>query len=335
MRSLVWKLVPAALALALVAVPVLRAPAAWAAAPALEEAQKLYDGAQFNDAIAKIRAALSAGEVTGADAVAARALMARCLVKAGNRVEAKQAFKFVLRQQPGFKLDAATAGPDEQEVFALAQKEITAEQIEAGSRIPASLSFSFGSGPGDNEDMAEIAVAGGGKDKYDVKPQIGGSVRFPIAERWSLELELQRLRATDVDGNAPPNDARYEITAYPLSLSAYYTAWSSKWLRMNLFAGGGLLSSAISAIEFGDFGGTPLTVSGQKNGKYVHGGLEAELLLHPRLALAGRVLGRSATAEDVLDEFGFDAYGVASLKNRKIDFSGFAATLGLRAYIGY
>jgi hypothetical protein len=335
MRSLVWKLVLAALTLALVATPVLRTSTAWAAAPALEEAQKLYDGAQFNEAIAKIRDSLKSGELRGNDALAARALMARCLVKAGNRLEAKQAFKFVLRQQPGFRPDPNTAGPDEQEVFQLAQRELTAEQIQAGNRVPASLSFSFGRGSGDNKDMAEIAVPGGGADKYDPKPQIGGSVRFPVAQRFSLELELQRLRATDVDSNAPPNDTRFEVTAYPLSLSLIHSTFTNRFLHLNLFAGGGLLSSAISSIEFGNFGGTPITVSGQKNGTYFHGGLETEVILHPRVALTGRVMGRSAKAEKVMDEFSFLAYGQASLKNRTVDFSGFAATIGLRAYIGY
>jgi hypothetical protein len=334
MRSLVWKLVLAALTLALVAAPLAGTPTAWAASPALEEAQALYDGAQFNDAIAKIRAGLSSGQLTGSDAIAARALMARCLVKSGNRLEAKQAFKFVLRQQAGWRPDASV-GPDEREVFELAQRELTAEQIEAGKRIPASLSFSYGRGSGDNEDMAEIVVAGGGPDKYDPKPQLGGSVRFPVAQKWSLDLELQRLRATNRDANQPPNDTRFEITAYPISLSLIYTAYTQRWVRANLFAGGGVLSSAISKIEFGDFGGSALTVSGQKNGGYFHGGLEAEILVHPRVALTGRVLGRSAKAEKVLDEFDFDAYGQATLKNRTIDFSGIAATFGLRAYIGY
>jgi hypothetical protein len=333
MRSLVWKLVLAALTLALVAAPVAGTSTAWAASPALEEAQSLYDGAKFNDAVARIRTALSAGEVSGAEAIAARALMARCLVKAGNRLEAKQAFKFVLRQQPGWRPDASV-GPDEREVFELAQRELTAEQIEAGKRIPASISFNFGSGDGDNEDMAEVATPGGGEEKYDVKPQIGGAVRFPVTRTLSLELEMQRLRATNVAGTAP-NDTRFEITAYPISVSLFYTAYTQRWVRANLFAGGGILSSAISKIEFNDFGGTALNVSGQKNGSYFHGGAEAELLLHPRVAIAGRVMGRAAKAEKVWDEFDFLAWGVASMKNRTIDFSGFSATLGLRAYIGY
>ncbi|MFN8587429.1 MAG: hypothetical protein U0704_06465 [Candidatus Eisenbacteria bacterium] len=334
MRSPLLTLFPAALALLLLAAPAPRGGAAWAASPVLDSAQQLYDNAKFAEAVTQLRAALSSGEVTGADQIAARALLARCLVKSGARLEAKQAFKFVLRQQPSWRPDPNTAGPDEQEVFQMAQRELTAEQIETGSRIPASLSFSFGQGAGDNKDMAEIAVAGGGKDKYEVKGQIGGSVRFPVAQKWSLEFELQRLRATNKDAFPPPSTALYEITAYPLSLNVYRTAWTGSHLRFNVFAGAGILSSAISRIDL-DFGGTPLTISGQKNGSYLQGGLETEVLMGSRLALAGRVLGRSAKADDVLDEFGFSAYGSASLKNREINFSGFAMTLGLRAYIGY
>ncbi len=338
MRSLVWKLVLAALTLALAAAPVPRQPAAWAAAPALEEAQSLYDNAQFSDAITKIRSALSTAQLAGADAFQARVLLARCLVKVGDRLEAKQAFKFVLRQQPGWRPDPNVVPPDEQEVFQLAQQELTAEQISAGKRIPASLSLSWGRGSGDNKDMAEIAVAGGGSDKYDVKPQFGGSVRFPITQRLSLDLELQELRAKDKDTSPEPYTAHYEITAYPISLSLYHSTYSTRLVHLNLFAGGGLLSSAISRIDLQlDFGSgqIPVSISGQKTGAYFHGGLEGEFLVHPRIAVTGRVMGRYAKADKVLDEYGFDAYGTASLKNRSIDFSGFAATLGLRAYIGY
>ena len=330
MRSLVWKLVLAALTLALVAAPVAGTSTAWAASPALEEAQALYDGANFADAIAKIRAGLSSGELAGNDAIAARALMARCLVKSGNRLEAKQAFKFVLRQQPGWRPDASV-GPDEREVFELAQRELTAEQIEAGKRIPASLSFNMGPGSGDNEDMADFATQlGAAKGEYDNKPQIGGAVRFPVTRTLSLELELQRLRATN-----QADETELEITAYPVFVSLYHSTYSRSMFRANLFVGGGLLSSAISKLEIDlntGSGTVPISLSGQKNGAYFHGGLEAEFLAHPRLAVTARMLGRYAKANSVLDEYGELA---VEYKDRDIDFSGFAATFGLRAYIGY
>jgi hypothetical protein len=334
MRSLVWKLVLVALMLALGAAPVPRASVAWAASPALVEAQSLYDGAKFNEAITMIRDALSTGKVTGHDAIEARALMARCQVKTGNRVEAKEGFKFVLRQDSGWRPNAATVPPDEQEVFELARKELTAEQIEAGKRIPASLSFNVGTGPGEHEGLAEVVVASGGPDHFTPKMQLGGSVRFPVAQRYSLDLELQRLRSTATGDNSG-NITEFEASAYPLSLSLYYSLLSKQKFRVNLFAGGGVLSSAGAKIDLILIGpGTSLTISGQKNAPYFHGGIEAEYLVFSRFALAGRVMGRSAKAENVLEDSDFTYYG-ASLQDRDVDFSGFAATIGLRAYVGY
>lgn len=302
---------------------------------ALAAARALYQESRFEEALTQVRDALASRLITGRDVQPARELMARCLVRSGNRLEAKEAFKGVLRQFPGYRPDQATVPPDEREVFDLALREVTAEQIQAGDRVPASLGFTLGTGKGDNEDMAEIVVAGGGEDKFDNKSQFGGSVRFPLRSRTSIELELQRFRATNVDGNTPPNDTRFEVSALPLSISIYQAIFSGQRLRAYAFVGGGPLLTAISKIEFGDFGGSPLNVSGQKNGTYLHAGLEGEVLVLPKLSLSARVLGRSAKAKGVLDDFTFDAYGVATLKDREIDFSGISATIGLRAYIGY
>jgi hypothetical protein len=141
MRSPLLMLFPAALSLLLLAAPAPHGGAAWAASPVLESAQQKYDNAQFAEAVAQLREALSSGQVAGADQVAARALLARCLVKSGNRLEAKQAFKFVLRQQPNWRPDPNTAGPDEQEVFR-SRSRADGRQIEAGSRIPRASSRS-------------------------------------------------------------------------------------------------------------------------------------------------------------------------------------------------
>lgn len=333
MRSLVWKLALAALTVTLAVAPVLRAPAAWAAtAPALQEAQQLYDSAQFSEAIAKLKTALSSGQLKGNDAIAARALSARCEVKLGNRLEAKEGFKFVLRQQPGYKLDANTAGPDEQEVFQLAKNELTSEQIESGKRIPASLAFNVGWGNGDNTDMGGMSSQLDAPDKYNAETQFGGAVRFPVSPKLLLEVELQRFRATN-QSTLPLDQggAEFEITALPISLSLYYPAYTMHWLRLNVFAGGGILTTATSSITL-DLSNIPVTISGQKNGPYFHGGLEAEVLLHPRFTLSGRVMGRSAKVDDVMSELSFNPDLFA---DRAIDFSGFAATIGLRAYIGY
>lgn len=310
-------------------------PTVSASAKALADAQALYDQSDFTAAQSMLREKLASGVISGKEVRAARELLARCLVRSGNRVEAKEAFKGLIRKFPGYRPDAASVSPDEREVFELAAREVNAEQIESGQRIPASLGFSFGVGSGANKDMAEVAVAGGGKEEYDNKPQFGGSVRFPLNQRISLELELQRFRATNADSFGVGNQAKYEVSALPFSLSLYYAAVTRPHYRVNLFGGAGPLLTTISKIEFGDFGGTALAVSDQKSGIYAHAGLEAEYLITDRVSLSGRVMGRMANAQDILDDFNFDAYGTATLKGREVEFNGYGATLGLRAYIGY
>ena len=105
----------------------------------VQEAQSLYEQAQFDQAITLLRDALSTGRVTGGQALAAREMIARCLARSGNRLEAKEAFKGLLHLNPSYRPAAGTVPPDEIEVFQLALDEFHAEQIEAGNRVPASL----------------------------------------------------------------------------------------------------------------------------------------------------------------------------------------------------
>lgn len=310
--------------------------AVWAAAPAVEEAQKSYDSAKFDDAIAKLREALSSGQVTGSEAVAARALMARCLVKSGKRIEAKQAFKTVLRNDPGFKLDTVSTPPDEVEVFNLAAKEIQAEQIEAGQRIPASLGFIYGIGSSDNKDFAKLQRANGGDDKMEGQPEFGVSVRFPLRPRWSLDLELARFRATGEDTVSGVNKVKFETSAIPMMVSLYYTAISNDKFHVNVFAGGGPLVASRGSIDI-NFFTVRLQLANEKVGAIFHGGLEGEYMVMPKLSLTGRVEGRYAQASKLFKGSTVDLYGdpAAALDGRKVDFSGYGAYVGLRGYIGY
>jgi tetratricopeptide (TPR) repeat protein len=320
--------------LALIAVaPALAPRAAYAQAPAVDEARALYDQAQFEQATALLREALTTGRVSGADATAARELLARCLVRTGNRLEARQAFKALLYRNPAYRPPAGIP-PDEVEVFVLARSEYDAEQIEAGRRVPASLAFHYGVGSGANEDLAEIAVAGGGDKQFDVDESFGGAVRFPISPRWSLEIEMQRFRAANADTFPGDNRAVYEVSALPLSLSAYYAAIVNPKWRVNVFGGVGSLLAATSSIRF-NFGSVTLQLSDQKNGFYGHAGVEGEYLVTPRFAAWGRALARVANAGDIYSGSELIAYGVAPLKGREVNFSGVGAHVGLRAYIGY
>lgn len=300
----------------------------------IADAQKLYDSAHFKDAVDKLRAALSNGLVSGSDAVSARALMARAMVKAGNRVEAKQAFKAVLRTDPAYRLDALEVPPDEMDVFKMALAEITQEQIEAGQRVPASLGFFYGVGSGDNKSVGELVKAGGGDDHLKSKPEFGVSVRFPVRPKLSLDLELSRFRSTGNDSFPSPNDTRFEATAIPMVASLYWTAIPGSKHRVNVFVGAGPMVASRASLSF-NFFTVRLNLAEEKVGAYLHGGVEGEWLLSPRLSLNGRVLGRYAKASKLFKDSELTLYSNAPLKNRDVDFSGFGAYVGLRAYIGY
>lgn len=301
----------------------------------VQDARALYEEAKFEEAITLLRDALSTGRVTGGETLAAREMIARCMVRMGNRIEAKEAFKGLLHLNHTYRPASGSMPPDELEVYDLARSEFLAEQIETGERIPASVAFHFGLGSGDNKDLAELAAAGGGDDSYDVKPSFGGAVRFPVHPRWSLEIEMQRFRATNADSFPGDNQAKYEITALPLSLSVYYAAITNPKWRVNLFGGVGSLLAANSSIRF-NFVTVTLSLSDQKNSFYGHAGVEGEYLVHPRFAAYGRLLGRMASASDLYKDSELELYSSnVPLKDRKVDFSGFGAHVGVRAYIGY
>ncbi len=303
----------------------------------LDEARQLYDASKFDDAIAKLRDAIANGQVLGPDALKAKELLGRCLVKSGKRVEAREAFKSLLREDNGYRLDAVSVPPDEMEVFNLALKDVTAEQIQAGQRIPASLAFFFGWGSGDNKNFAEIPAANGGKDKMDNSAAFGGSVRFPIHPRYSLDIELQRFRATDSDSTRSPNDIQFEVNAIPLALSLYWTALPREKYRVNLFAGGGPMLATRAAVDL-PFFTIRIQLADEKVGTYFHAGTEGEYLLNPRLSLNGRVMYRYAQASGFFKDTQLgNLYSSpqSAIKDRKVDFSGYGIYLGLRGYIGY
>lgn len=314
--------------------PLLPIHASWAAAPVVTEAKALYDAANFTDAATKLRNAITTGELKGADALAAKELLGRCLVKSGDRLQAKEMFKSLLRQKGNYRLDAQNVPPDEIEVFTMAQHEVTAEQIETGHRVPASLAFNVGIGSGKNKDMGALPAAGGGPDHFDVDAFFGGSVRFPISPRLSLELEMQRFRATAADTFPETQGGRFEVTELPISLSLYHATFVHPKWRVNTFIGAGASIPSTSTLFF-YFGSERASISDERTGFYAHAGLEGEYLATPRFSITGRVLGRTAKTTDFYKGSTLKIWGTTSLANRSVDFSGFGAQLGLRAYIGY
>jgi hypothetical protein len=302
---------------------------------AVASAQRLYDDGKFGEAAASLKQAIASGKVGSDELTQARELLARCQVKAGDTAGATTTFHEMLRRDPLYRPDPLRVPPDEMAAFDAAKQRYDAEQVRASQKIPASIGVTYGIGSGDNKDFGEYVAQGGGDDKYDNKPQFGITVRFPVAARWSLDLELQRFRATNEDSISGLGHGSYEIAALPLSVSAVYLLMDRPKWRANLFAGGGPLLQASSSDQF-HFFTIPLKIADDKTGTYLHLGAEGEYHVWKRLSVNARALVRSAKAKNLFKDANFNQYGTGeSIGNRDVDFSGFAATIGIRAYVGY
>ena len=326
----------AALACAALVVASAPAPPALAASTELETAQELYDQSKYGEALERLREALDTGKVTGGEVVRARELMARCQVKNGDRPGAETTFLGLLRQDPLYQPDADRIPPDEMEAYASARRVFDAEQERNRQRIPACVGFFAGVGSGGNEDFGAFVASGGGDDRYDNKPAFGGFVRFPVRPRFSVQIELQRFRATDADSVTSEARRTYEITAIPLSVGLHWLAVQRPRWRAGVFAGGGPMLQTKSSLEFSFGSGLRISASDSRVGAYLHAGLEGELLLLRRLSLDARLFGRYAKASglSIFESDNFDYTPSVPIANRDVDFSGFGAQVGLRTSIG-
>jgi len=312
----------------------------------LQQAESLYERSQFKEAVDLLQRAIRDGAVAGDDLNAARELLARCLVKDGRRLEAKEAWKSVLRSDLSYQPDAVKIPPDEMEVYRLAKSEFDSDMLELGRRKPASIGGFFGLGQAVNQDLADLASSAGveAADDFDPETEFGFSVRFPLRPRWSLDFELSRLSAETEDKLPPERNAHanYTAEAVPLVVSVLYQINDHPRFHYSGFGGAGVLPSQ-GRLEFEQtlVSGRliPTQIVGRATGFYLHAGIEAEYLVAPRFAVSARLLGRYANSGKLdwaRDDFEiYESYPASVLGDRSVDFSGIAAHLGVRAYIGY
>ena len=312
----------------------------------LEQARALYEASRFADAVDLLTSAIERGRLTGDDVTAARELRARALVKAGRRLEAKEAFKSMLRADAQYRPDAMQVPPDEMDIFNLAKSEIDSELLQAGRRFPASIGFLYGMGQSVNQDLVDLASSNTAYPEapnFEASKEFGAAVRIPIRPRWSADFEITRLRATVSDEVDPTTDdhATYVSSATPIVASIVRSLSSSSHWHVNALAGVGMMPSE-AIVEFTHQHGTrfiPVQIVGRATGPFVHGGVEAEFLPTERFAIAARVTGRYAKSGDLkwnAPTFEvYEGFPESQLGKRSEDFSGLAAILGLRFYIGY
>jgi hypothetical protein len=311
----------------------------------LAEGQSLYEHGKFAEGYFVLKNGIASGKLSAAEGIRAREFLARCLVKAGNSAEARTTFKELMRLDASYRADPALIPPDEMEVYRQALAEFLAAEVREGRRVPASVGMLYGLGNAANKDFGSLAAAKGGASEFDASPEFGGSVRFPIRPRWSVDLELSRLRATDTDG-LPVGDYEhksYEASAFPLVASVTYIALPGSRFRGNVFVGAGPLLAAQAEIQFlhdhGARGVIPVSLSARNTSLYAHAGIEGELLVTPKLAISGRVVGRYARSSEL--DFRqptflvYEDVPTSDLQGKRIDFSGVGVALGLRTYIGY
>ncbi len=312
----------------------------------LDQARGLYDEARFSDAVALLERALDTGGVTGDDVIQARALRARCLVKLGRRLEAKEGFKAVLRIDRAFRLDPTVVPPDEMDSFRLASQEIDSEQFEAGRRFPASIAIIAGRGQAVNQDLADLASSAGveASDDFAEKTEFAYAVRFPLKPRLSIDFEVAWLEATTSDKLPADRNAhtQYTASAMPVMVSVVKNFSTSPKHHLNAFVGAGpVICQAILEDRNSLVAGRiiPTQIVGHNQGWGAQVGVEFEQMLRPRLALAVQARARrldSGTLHWLRSDYEiYESWDASRLGERSIDFSGVAASIGLRAYIGY
>jgi len=313
--------------------------------PSLDHARQLYNESRFSDAIAEVETLLRQGMVRGDQLNTVRELRARCLAKLGRRLEAQEAYLVILRSDASYRADPVVVPPDEIEPFRLALAKFQAEQVRAGRRFPASIGFLYGAGQAVNQDIVDLASTSGLGDAKNFKAsnEFGYSVRFPLQPRLSIDVELTRLRAETSDPVPPSLDshASYTATGLPVVASLIYNVTSRPRWRVNGFAGAGPMQGE-ATVEFlhNHLGRLiPVQIVGSKTGYYLHAGIEGEVLPTPRFAITARVLGRYASSGELnwkRPDFDiYEGFPESKLGGRAVDFSGLAAHVGVRAYIGY
>jgi len=116
----------------------------------------------------------------------------------------------------------------------------------------------------------------------------------------------------------------------------YWTALPRAHYRANVFVGGGPMLASRMSVDLPFTSTIRLQLADEAVGTYFHGGIEGEYLFHPRLSVNARVLGRYAKVKKLFKnadpELKFED---VPFRDREVDFSGFGAFVGLRAYIGY
>jgi len=169
-----------------------------------------------------------------------------------------------------------------------------------------------------NDDLDLIGI-----DKITSGWEYGGSLRYGISPKASIDAEFNSINGKSSTSDSPNPDIEASTTGMAVPLSLYYTLSENDDALFNLFIGAGPMFSTKYKLEQGSN-----SIEGKgKTTFYAHLGLEAQYKLSPTFALTARALGRLAKASDVEDKDD-------PSNTEDVDLSGAAFSLGARLYFG-
>jgi hypothetical protein len=149
----------------------------------------------------------------------------------------------------------------------------------------------------------------------------GGSLRYGISPKASLDLELNAIKAKGVSSESGTTLTASE-KGLATSLNLYYALSQNESFDFNFFIGAGPLLSAKWDLK-DNLGGHEEGSS--KTGLYAQGGLEGQYKLAKQFALSARVFGRLAKVNDV-------TWTDDPTTKFDINMSGLAFSVGARAF---
>jgi hypothetical protein len=153
--------------------------------------------------------------------------------------------------------------------------------------------------------------------------EYGGSLRYGLSNKVSLDVEVNKIKAKSNTPDSPNPDLIASETAVVVPVNLIIGLTQNDSYGFNFVAGVGPMLSAQWKAEQG----TTEIHSNKKTGLYAQGGFEGMYNVSSQFAITARVLGRLAKASDL--ELSTDPTFKADA-----NMSGVAFSLGLRAFFG-
>ena len=201
--------------------------------------------------------------------------------------------------------------------------------VSTGAAFAAKGQFSIGGNFGasitDGGAFNDSLKAAVGKPPYeDIAGDwdFGGSLRYGISQKASLDLEVNAIKAKG-RSEVSPNFLEASEKGLATSLNLYYALTQNDSHEFNFFIGAGPLIGAKWKLDTN----TGSEESESKTSLYAQAGLEGQYKLSQSFALSARAFGRLAKASDV-------AWTDDPTTKFDLDMSGVAFSVGMRAYFG-